>query len=297
MQHWASGTSMAGWTSRPLRPRAPNWNGGFLDVAHFTNGTGCFAHRHAVSSSRIMPAFRAAVAECRDRLRPHVSLPDTENVEVTAATDAGLEARAIYQGGFRTRVTLDPSRPIDLPRLVWLAAHETYPGHHVQHVLADRDHVHARGWHERELHPAFGIHLLRAEGTAEAAAALMLDGGAFEAMCRELAPVAGGSTEVLPDLVAVHRAITTLDIVIPRVAQAYLDGDIGSDAAADRLTNDALVADGRRFLAVIERQRTRVLAYPLGRRIVSAEVWAVPALERWHRLTAVAATLTTFDSN
>jgi hypothetical protein len=252
-----------------------------------------FRARHALSSGHIMPCFRAAVAACRDRVGRHVPLPETENVEVTTATDAAAEARAIYQGGFRTRVTIDSRGRTDLARLVWLAAHEAYPGHHVQHLLADRDHVEARGWRERALHPAFGNHLFCSEGAAEAGAALVLEGGAFEEICRELARMAGASSGTVSDLVAVHRAVMVVEAVIPPIAQAYLDGEIGSDAAADRLSSDALVADARRFLAVIERQRTRLLGYPLGRRIVSAEVFAVPPAERWRRLMAVATTLTT----
>jgi hypothetical protein len=51
------------------------------------------------------------------------------------------------------------------------------------------------------------------------------------------------------------------------------------------------VVDARRFLVVIERQRTRLLAYPVGRRLVSAHVFGAPAVRRWDRLARIDTTL------
>ncbi len=250
-----------------------------------------FRLRHAFSPDRVMPTFRAAMEACRARVRQHIGLPENEGVELETVTEIGFEARAVYRGAFRTRVAIDSSGPTDIARVVWLAAHETYPGHHVQHVLADRDCVHAKGWHERALHPSFGSHLLCAEGAAEAGAALLLDGDAFEDVCRAVALTANVSTRTVADLVAVQRAVAELDVVIPAVAQAYLDGEIGREVAAERLTTNALVPNARQFLSVIERQRTRLLGYPVGRRIIGAEVLAARPENRWQRLTRIATTL------
>jgi hypothetical protein len=150
----------------------------------------------------------------------------------------------------------------------------------------------ARGWHERALHPVFGPHLLWSEGLAEAGAALLLDGEAYEQVCRELAAAAGVSPQTVPELVAVQRGVAALDIAVPKIAQEYLDGEIGSEAAVARLIDDALVANPQQFLGVIERQRTRLLAYPVGRRLAIAEVFGVPPEQRWRRLTEMATTLT-----
>jgi len=54
----------------------------------------------------------------------------------------------------------------------------------------------------------------------------------------------------------------------------------------------ALVLDAQQFLFVIERQRTRLLAYPVGRRLVTAHVFDAPAARRWGRLADVATTMT-----
>src|SRR4029077_1453825 len=127
-----------------------------------------FRVRHAVAPVRIRPTFRAAMAACRDRVLPLVALPETEAVDLDEARETGLEAAATYDGNFRTRVALNTSGRVDLAHLVWLGAPAAYPRHHVQHVLADRDCVRARGWRERELFPNSGRHNFHAEGAAEA---------------------------------------------------------------------------------------------------------------------------------
>jgi hypothetical protein len=251
-----------------------------------------FRSHHALSPTQVTRALPAAVAGCRRRVLPHIPLPESESVQLETTTGLGLEGRAVYQGDFRSRVLADTSGPIDLARLLWLVAHETYPGHHLQHVLADRDLVQAQQWSERALHPSFGRHLLCAEGAADAGAALLFDGGAFEEACEEVAQAAGLGRSEVPDLVAVHRAVAELDLIIAATARAYLDGDLGREAAAEQLTSRALVGDAHQFLFVIERQRTRILAYPVGRRLVTADVSSAPSLDRWSRLASIATTMT-----
>ena len=232
-----------------------------------------FRLRYRLPPDRALAVYRQAVEVCRSRVAWRIEhSPASRSVPVAEAS--GQEARAVYQGNLRTRVTLDPAGSLDIARLVWLAAHETYPGHHVQHVLADRDCVSAKGRHECALHPTFGWHLLFAEGTAEAGAALLLEGDAFEEVCRVLARAAGSHRNrlatVLPDI----GVVATLDAVIPAIAEQYLDGAIGSEAAVERMKSESLVSNARNKMAVIERQRTRLLVYPLGRRMVAAEFLA-----------------------
>ena len=246
-----------------------------------------FRLRHRLPSDRALAVFRQAVDLCRSLVASRIEIPTSESIDLVAEA-SGQEARAIYQGNLRTRVTLDPAGSLDLVRLVWLAAHETYPGHHVQHVLSDRDCVNAKGWSERALYPTFGRHLLFAEGTAEAGAALLLEGDAFEEVCQGLARAAGVPPQPIGDLVAVHRAVVTLDALIPAIAEQYLDGAIGSEAAVERMQSESLVSNTRNMLAVVEQQRTRLLVYPLGRRMVAAELGGGPAGERWRRLARIA---------
>jgi hypothetical protein len=236
-----------------------------------------FRTRHAVPASRVGEALRAAVDLCRDRVNGRIDLPDAENVDVRADDAIGLEARAVYERDFRSRVLVDTSRPTDLVHLLWLAAHETYPGHHVQHVLGDRDVVSANGWRERALYPSFGRHLLCAEGAAEAV--------------RDLAARLAISTDDPARLVAVHRAVIDLDVFIAVIARDYLDSEMSSESAVEQLQTRALVAEPWHLLSTIERQRTRVLAYPVGRRLVLQHLGDGALARRWERLAALSTTM------
>lgn len=249
-----------------------------------------FRKQHAVAPERVVPTLHRALEYCRARVQAHVSLPKTEQVQLNAQGVSGLEGRAVYQGELRSQVEIDTSGRLDLARAVWLVAHETYPGHHMQHVLCDQNLVEPHGWTERSLFPAFGLHLLMAEGAAESGTALLLDGSQFEAACHALAPTAGTAASAVEDLVAVHRAAAALDIVIVEVAQRFLDHDLNADSAAEMLRTEALVLDAQQFVSVIEHQRTRILAYPVGRRLVSRYV-DVSDEDRWQRLAQVATTL------
>jgi hypothetical protein len=250
-----------------------------------------FRTQQAIAPARLDATLHAALSLCRSQVRSHVPLPDDEQVQIEAANGIGFEAIASYHTRFRTQVRIDTSGPIDIARVVWLMAHESYPGHHMQHVLADRDLVQAHGAVERALYPAFGWHLLAAEGAAEAGAALLLDGDGFRAACRDLASAAGTPRSAIDDLVSVQRSVSSLDAAIARVAAAYLDHTVNREAAVEQLTAEALVPDAKQLLALIERQRTRVLAYPIGRRLVSGHVVAAPAERRWDRLAQIARTL------
>ena len=251
-----------------------------------------FRQQHAIPGDLVLPVFHAAIDACRMRAVAHLTLPDGERVTVEALAGGGFEARAVYDGEYRTRVMLARSGPTDLARLVWLAAHEACPGHHMQHVLADRDVIRSKGWSERTLLPAFGPHVLVAEGAAEAGAALLLDGDAFVAVCSSLAREARTREAAIPELVDVHRTVTALDEFVAVVSRAYLDGEIGTEAATERLREEALVPDPAPLLAVIERQRTRVLAYPAGRQLIARHVFGGPTSERWPRLAAIATFMT-----
>ena len=250
-----------------------------------------FRARHAIAPARLDATLQAALGLCRAQTLSHVPLPDNEQVHLEAVAGLGLEGFASYETRFRSHLQINTSGPIDIARVAWLMAHESYPGHHMQHVLADRDLVQEQGWAERALSPGFGWHLLAAEGAAEAGAALLLDGDAFAAVCRELAPAAGTPPSAIADLVAVHRAVASLDRVIARVAESYSDHTVNRETAVEQLTEEALVPDATQLLAVIERQRTRVLAYPIGRRLVAAHVVAAPADRRWDRLAQIGRTL------
>ena len=159
-------------------------------------------------------------------------------------------------------------------------------------MLATARLVEARGWIERALQPAFGPHRLLAEGAADAGADLLLPLEVRERVCADvLLPAAGQLRNLAPRLARIERLAAALDLEVAHIAAEYLDTPLGTEAATARLRDDALVLDPSGLLAFIERQRSRVLAYPVGRRLVRDALAAAPAAGRWPRFAAISTVL------
>jgi hypothetical protein len=215
-------------------------------------------------------------------------LPAGEQVTLRAADERGWAAFSRPHDARTSDLWVSRNGGADAAQLLQLAAHEATPGHHAQHVLSTVHLVERRGWRERALSPAFGPHRLLAEGAAEAGAGLLLPLEVRERVCAErLLPAAGLPRAAAPRLVRVERLVAALDLEVAHLAADYLDTALGTEAATARLRDDALVLDPPGMLAFVEKQRSRALAYPVGRRLVEAALEAVPAGDRWARFAAI----------
>jgi len=253
-----------------------------------------FRRAHAVPPERVEAVFTTAVAWCREAARPFLPLPPGETLTTRAADEAGWAAFSRPAGPLASDLWVSHRGGADAAQVLQLAAHEGTPGHHAQHTLAMAGLVTGRGWLERALTPAFGPHRLLAEGAAEAGADLLLPLATRERVCAELLlPAAGQTPAVAARLVRVERLAASLGEEVAHIARAYLDSSQSAAAMTDRLRDEALVLDPAGMLSFIEKQRAKVLAYPLGRRLVQDALERVPAgPDRWQRLAAISTTLT-----
>jgi hypothetical protein len=237
-----------------------------------------FKARFQVPRAARDAVMRAALDACREATRDAVHLPADEEVETAFIGNLPWDAHARYLGAHRTRLDINGSAPLDLTRALHLACHEGYAGHHVQHIWLADELIAARGWREYALVPGFGPALLIAEGAAEAGAELALPPERRAAIyLGHLAPAAGLVRLTAADLerlVRVEEALAALEPLIADIARDYLDGRMNAAAAAERLEHDALVADAAALVAFVERRRTRILAYTLGRRVATDRVAA-----------------------
>jgi hypothetical protein len=270
------------------------------ELSERLRGTGTLAERHAafrralaVPADRIEAVFRAAVGWCRDAARERLPLPDGETVTMRGSDDAGWAAFSRPSGPRTSQLWIARHGGADVAQMLQLAAHESTPGHHAQHVLASHRLVETQGWSERALYPAFGPHRLLAEGAAEAGAELLLPLAVREQVCAEvLLPIAGQRPSLAGDLVRIERLVAALDLEVAYAAADYLDGTGGSADAAARLRDDALLLDPAGMVSFIEKQRSRVLAYPVGRRLVTDVLGTGDDATRWRRFARVSTALT-----
>ena len=80
------------------------------------------------------------VGVARERARPLFGLPEGESLSVSLVTDQPWSGYNWYDGGLRSRVDVNIDLPVRATALIGLVAHETYPGHHLEHA-----------WHEAAL--------------------------------------------------------------------------------------------------------------------------------------------------
>ena len=85
--------------------------------------------------------------------RRHFDLPPGDDLAVTLVTAQPWSGYNWYDGGYRSRVDFNLDLPVQLPRFVGVVAHETYPGHHLEHASKEAVLVEQLG-HGESSHPA-----------------------------------------------------------------------------------------------------------------------------------------------
>lgn len=81
---------------------------------------------------RVLPEMEAFAEVLRRRCAQEWGLPDGELVEWVDARGGPFTAFARYLGGCRTRIELNLDIPLTISRMLHFAAHEVYPGHHME---------------------------------------------------------------------------------------------------------------------------------------------------------------------
>ena len=74
------------------------------------------------------------VGRFRDRARRDFGLPDGEDLRVSIVTGQPWSGYNWYDGGRRSRVDINTDIPVRSPDFIKTVAHETYPGHHLEHA-------------------------------------------------------------------------------------------------------------------------------------------------------------------
>jgi hypothetical protein len=245
-----------------------------------------FRRQFVVDRDRGETVLRAAIDACRAATSAHMVLPPDERISLTFDEAIEWDAYARYRGGHETLVIIGSTGGHDVAALLQLACHETYAGHHAQHILIDDALVKGRGWLEFHLTPSFGPHRLISEGAAEAGVHLALPEEARARIYRDhLLPIAGLPVREAGRLARVESLAAALDAGIPDTIGRYLDHQLSREEAVERLATEALISSPERFLAFAERHRVGAVVYPVGKTIVSAWVSAgATPDEQWRRL-------------
>jgi hypothetical protein len=254
-------------------------------------GDGPLAERHArweestrVPTEQIERTIAAVIEEARARTRDLVDLPAGEAVDLEIVRDKPWWAFCEYLGGLRSRIAVNVDLPLSASRLLVLAAHETYPGHHTERCCKEELLVRGRGLLEETLVLVPTPQSLIAEGIAKLAPNVLLDGDAGPALA---AVVHDAGIEFdLAHARAVERALEPCQWAEVNAALIlHEEGASEADAHAYlerwELLTPQLASHMIRFFTR-PTSRSYVITYPAGRELCGSYVAGDP--KRFHRL-------------
>ena len=230
-----------------------------------------FRRALVVPAARLDTVLKVAIAEARRRTLEHFALPDTESFKVELVHNQPWSGYNWYQGGSKSLIQINVDLPIYADRILDLACHEGYPGHHVQNVMFEQELVERRHWREFTLQPLFAPSAMIDEGSAVVASSVAFPGAEREAFeKRVLFPLAGLDSTLYDRYTALRTALDALSMAQIADTRAYLDGRLTRDQTLERLMTYELQDRPRaeHTVAFMDRYRTYRVNYPLGRRLV-----------------------------
>lgn len=248
-----------------------------------------YEQRFIVPPDRLPAVFLRALEECRGRTRAFLTLPDDETTEVAWVEGQPWSGFSRYLGGHRSRIEVNVSFPLTVDRVLDLACHEGYPGHHTLSTLRDVDLP--GSWPERTTMPLFSPDSFRLEALASWAGDVAFSPDARLAFERDvLFPLAGLAPSEAAHYLAVIAEVDARRLQLGQITARYLSGDLDIVEASWALRASALMASPLPTLQFVNRYRGYGLAYTLGRGQLAPWLGpTVPPVDRWSRYRDMAA--------
>jgi hypothetical protein len=237
-----------------------------------------------VPTEQVEGTLAAVIDEARAWTERLVELPEGEGVDLEIVHDKSWMAFCGYLGDLRSRIAVNVDLPMSGIELLRLAIHETYAGHHAERCIKEQVLVRGRGLLEETLVLIPTPQALVAEGIAELAPEVLLDGQGGQALA---AAVQDAGVEF--DLVharAVERAAEPLAWAEVNAAlmlhdRGALEDEVHAYLERWGLLTSQIASHVIRFLNA-PTSRSYVINYPAGRRLCRAYVSGDPG--RFRRL-------------
>ena len=238
---------------------------------------------------RVPAAVDWLVEQFRERAARLFGLPEGEDLRVSLVTGQPWSGYNWFDGGRRSRVDLNTDLPIRAPDLVHTVAHETYPGHHLEHAWKEADLVDRLGRLEASMLVINTPECPISEGLADL-------GTTFAAPLDERADLLvelfeRASLAVAADPVrARETAELAVELAGPRQTMAAIRGNAALLRHADGASHDVVLAylqDVGGYAPDVAAKRLEFIEHPLWRTYVFVYAEGEALLRRW--MEAVAA--------
>ncbi len=231
-----------------------------------------------------LPAVVAwLVGRFRERAGRLFGLPEGEALRVSLVSGQPWSGYNWFDGGGRSRVDLNTDLPIRAPDLVHTVAHETYPGHHLEHAWKEADLVDRLGRLEASILLINTPECPISEGVADL-------GTTFAAPLEERADLLvelfeRAGLDVADDPV---RAREAAELVValagPRQSVAAIGGNAAFLRHADGGSHDEVLAylqDIGGYAPDVAAKRLEFIEHPLWRTYVFVYAEGEALIRRW----------------
>lgn len=243
------------------------------------SGTGDIRERFAIyrdnfkiKYSLVNTAFQKSINKAEQITKEHIQLPDSESVRIEYLDGAPWSAYNWYKGNYKSLIQLNKQADIYIERVFDIAAHESYPGHHVYYSLREKEYYRDKGYVEFSIYPLFSPVSLLAEGTAEYANELIFpEKEKIDFLRTKITYKAKYTEQELKDYFKVLEIVNKLDEVVINIAKEYLNKEINSEKAVELLEKYSLESErgALRKLDFINKYRSYIINYPIGKALVS----------------------------
>jgi hypothetical protein len=230
------------------------------------------------------------VATFRDRARALFGVPDGEDLRVSLVRGQPWSAYAWYDGGLQSRIDLNTDLPVRAPDLVHTIAHETFPGHHLEHAWKETELVERLGRLEASVLLINTPECFVSEGLADLGRRFAVPPETAAGLYAELFERAGLDVARDPGRTAKVAAIAAA-LVGPRytLAAARVNAALlqHADGASHEDVLEYLVRVGR-FTPAVAEKRLEFIEHPLWRTYVFVYSEGEALLRRWLEAVPVA---------
>jgi hypothetical protein len=239
--------------------------------------------RFEIGVDRLRGVIEPLVTRFRARAADLFGLPAGEDLRVSIVDGQPWSGYNWYDGGRRSRVDINTDLPVRVPDLIATVAHETYPGHHLEHAWKEADLVDARGRLEASILLINTPECLVSEGLADLGRTFAVpDSDAvdllMESFGRAGLPLAADPAEARD---AAERVVA---ITPARHALSAVRGNAAmlrhADGRSHEEVRDYLVTVGRIPPSAVEK-RLEFIEHPLWRTYVFVYADGEALLRRW----------------
>src|SRR5207302_10494414 len=162
-----------------------------------------------VAPNLVVPAVEASASRFRAATRRDFRLPREESIEWQVAHDRPWMAYAGFLGNGRTRIEVNVDLPADVGLIAFWAAHEAYPGHHVEHVTKEQTLAAAAGLGEATMQTMNTPEAVLSEGQADVGLEVVMTDGELADELRRIGEMVGVRAD-WASAVAVRQGLNAL---------------------------------------------------------------------------------------